>query len=123
VFHIIFFFQYNFNILFFNPKNFFNKYIYSEVDKSAIEVQYTNFWNKFTITCNISSRAAVIGKYDEKEKEMMKEILNITFSVLIAIPFIYMIFDVSLDVMKRIYGFYRAQTKPVLISTKTRFKR
>jgi hypothetical protein len=54
---------------------------------------------------------------------MLKEILNITFSVLIAIPFIYMIFDVSLDVIKRIFGFYQGQTKPVLVSIKTRFKR
>ncbi len=46
---------------------------------------------------------------------MLFEIAQFLFIGLIAVPFLYMIVDVTLDVLQRGYGFYRRQVRPVRI--------
>lgn len=46
---------------------------------------------------------------------MIFEILKYVFILLIAIPFLYMVFDVIVDVMRRFYGFYRRNIKTAFV--------
>ena len=47
---------------------------------------------------------------------MILEVLKFLFLLLIAVPFLYMMYDVVVDVLKRIYGFYNRTAKPALLS-------
>ncbi len=51
-------------------------------------------------------------------------IMQFLFILLITVPFLYMVFDVTVDVLKRFYGFYKNNAKPVVIKireTQNRF--
>lgn len=50
---------------------------------------------------------------------MITGILGFIFIMLITVPFVYMIFDVFIDVLKRFHIFYRQKAKPVLVSVVT----
>lgn len=41
------------------------------------------------------------------------------FILLIALPFIYIVTDVVIDIFKRIFGFYQSKAKPAIISVFT----
>lgn len=47
---------------------------------------------------------------------MVLEFIKTLVILLIAIPFIYIVVDVFIDILKRIFGFYRKKAKPVIIS-------
>lgn len=47
---------------------------------------------------------------------MLLDVLKFLFILLIAVPFLYMMYDVVLDVLKRIYGFYNRNAKPAILS-------
>jgi hypothetical protein len=51
----------------------------------------------------------------------MIDILKIIFYLSIAIPFIYMISDVFLFVMRNIYGVYSEKLKPVILLVISRY--
>ena len=46
---------------------------------------------------------------------MIFEVLGTLFILTIAIPFVYIIFASVFDIFKKIYGFYKLKTKPVLV--------
>ena len=46
----------------------------------------------------------------------MNEILKVTVVVLFAVPFIYMIYDVAVDLGKKIYTGITKKAKPAVIS-------
>ncbi len=54
---------------------------------------------------------------------MLFEILKTTFILAIALPFVYMIYDVTVDVLQRFRGFYVRNAKPVLVRVRDPFKR
>ena len=47
---------------------------------------------------------------------MILEALKNLIILLIALPFIYIVADVFIDIFKRMFGFYQKKAKPVLIS-------
>ncbi|MFQ5651586.1 MAG: hypothetical protein ACE5IY_16745 [bacterium] len=51
---------------------------------------------------------------------MLFEILRVLVVLTIAVPFIYIIFDVVFDIIKRMASFYKTAAKPVLIKIRTR---
>ena len=53
----------------------------------------------------------------------MTEILRFIVVLSIAIPFLYMIFDVTLDMVKRCVEFYNLKVKPLPIKVRNRFDR
>lgn len=53
---------------------------------------------------------------------MIFDVLRLLVILLIAVPFLYMVFDVSVDVSKRFYGFYKAAFKPVPIRIQEPFE-
>ena len=50
---------------------------------------------------------------------MIFEILRIGVILLIAAPFLYMFYDVTVDFLKRSHEFYQKQAKPVLVGIMT----
>lgn len=48
---------------------------------------------------------------------MILEILKLLILLLIAVPFIYIVVDVIIDIFKRTLGFYQKKAKPVLLRT------
>jgi len=50
---------------------------------------------------------------------MILEIFKMLFLLLIAVPFIYIVVDVIVDIFKRTVGFYRRKAKPVIIRVYT----
>ena len=46
----------------------------------------------------------------------MKAFFSVLIFVLIAIPFVYMMFDVTRDIVKQVVEFYRRQGRPLLQS-------
>jgi hypothetical protein len=52
---------------------------------------------------------------------MVLEILKILILMLIAVPFIYIVVDVIVDIFKRTLIFYRQKAKPVIIRIYTSF--
>ena len=53
---------------------------------------------------------------------MILDVLGLLVVLLIAVPFLYMVFDVSVDVSKRFYGFYKAALKPVPVRIREPFE-
>ncbi len=51
---------------------------------------------------------------------MIFEVLRTLFILAIAIPFVYIIFASVFDILKKIYGFYKLKTKPVLVKIEDR---
>lgn len=47
---------------------------------------------------------------------MILEILKTLILLAIAAPFIYIVIDVLIDILKRMFGFYQEKAKPVIIS-------
>ena len=54
---------------------------------------------------------------------MIFEILKLLFILLIAVPFIYMMYDVTADVLKRFLRFYRSALKPIPVRVKESSRR
>ncbi len=54
---------------------------------------------------------------------MFVDILRILFFAAIAIPFLYMVFDVTLEIFRGVFHFYRSKTKPVLVRVASRNNR
>jgi len=46
---------------------------------------------------------------------MIFEVLRTLFILAIVIPFVYIISASVFDILKKIYGFYKLKTKPVLV--------
>lgn len=46
---------------------------------------------------------------------MILEIIKMLVLLLIAVPFIYIVVDVLVDIFKRTLGFYQQKAKPVLL--------
>jgi ABC-type Fe3+ transport system permease subunit len=46
---------------------------------------------------------------------MILEILRLLILLLIAVPFIYIVVDVIVDISKRTLGFYQQKAKPILL--------
>jgi hypothetical protein len=44
------------------------------------------------------------------------ELLKITFILLIAIPFMYMLYEVTVDISQRFWGFVQLKARPALVS-------
>ncbi len=51
---------------------------------------------------------------------MLFEILRTVLILAIAVPFIYIILDVIVDITRRLLSFYRHAAKPVLVKVTTR---
>ena len=54
---------------------------------------------------------------------MILEILRLLILLLIAVPFIYIVVDVVVDIFKRTLGFYQQKAKPVLLRVYSTFTR
>jgi hypothetical protein len=54
---------------------------------------------------------------------MFFEILKIAFISMIVIPFCIMFYEVTVDILQRFLGFFRAKAKPALISVMTTITR
>lgn len=54
---------------------------------------------------------------------MGKEIIQAIVVFIMAIPFIYMAFDVTVDIVKQIYNGYRLKLKPAVINIFTMINR
>ncbi|MCG8603973.1 hypothetical protein MJD09_03110 [bacterium] len=52
---------------------------------------------------------------------MIFDVLRLMVVLLIAVPFLYMIYDVTVDVFKRFYGFYKTAVKPAPIRVEEPF--
>lgn len=48
---------------------------------------------------------------------MSKEILKALVVLIIATPFIYMVYDVTKDLGKKLYIYYNRKARPVLVNT------
>jgi hypothetical protein len=46
----------------------------------------------------------------------MTEILKVAVTLIIAIPFVYMFYDVTIDLLKKLYTLISKKAKPVLVS-------
>lgn len=46
---------------------------------------------------------------------MIVEVLKTLFILAIAIPFVYIVSASVIDILKKIYDFYKLKTKPVLV--------
>ena len=47
---------------------------------------------------------------------MLFEILRVAFILMIAIPFMVMFYEVTIDIWQRFWGFMNLRAKPVMIS-------
>jgi len=54
---------------------------------------------------------------------MIAESIKTLIILLIAIPFVYIVVDVIIDILKRVFGFYREKAKPVIISIYSSFNK
>lgn len=54
---------------------------------------------------------------------MVLEFIKTLVILLIALPFIYIVADVLIDILKRLFGFYREKAKPVIISIYSSFNK
>lgn len=54
---------------------------------------------------------------------MILGIIKTLFMLLMAAPFLYIVVDVFVDISKRMFGFFRAKTKPVMISINSAFNK
>ncbi len=50
---------------------------------------------------------------------MLFEIIQIAVVFLLAVPFIYIMFDVVFDLLRRTFDFYRTQAKPILVRVRS----
>jgi hypothetical protein len=48
------------------------------------------------------------------ESEIMKEFFQVVIVVLLAVPFLYMAYDISKELVKKSYKFLSSKAKPVL---------
>ena len=47
---------------------------------------------------------------------ILETIMKALVFLVIAVPFLFIVIDVTLDILKRFYGFYKRTAKPVIIN-------
>ena len=54
---------------------------------------------------------------------MIFEFIKTLVVLLIAVPFVYIVADVVIDILKRLFAFYRDKAKPIIVSIYSSFNK